>query len=191
MVAAALDRAVAELGGTRDAHATRIVERYAHQLCRAGAPAALAGAPGPELHPRSCRLRVDALGLVRDIGLEASAPSGGDAVEALRGALHAHLGPVVAALGRARDRGALWRAVGDEVAGTLLGIGVRAGRYDGAILVAERVLARPAAYRVPLRARPMRDGPGRRRHGCCLTYRIPGLERCADCPGRRSLRRFL
>jgi len=183
--AALVDAGRARWGGPRDAHGTWAVEDLAWQLGTAAAlPLLVAGVTAP-LAPDGLRVRVDAAGRIAALACPPGAWGvAGDPVAALRAGLAAGVTPLaegIAGLGL-RTPAHLLRSAGDAIALAFLWAGRATGRDDGAARLAERVLAPPAPYSVPLHAGEPGADPPRRRAGCCLAYRVPRHQRCADCP---------
>ncbi len=188
---AMVDASQERWGGPRDAHGTWVVESLAWHLGMAAALPLMLGVPAPPLAPGRLRARVGPVGRVEGLACEPPPWDGGeDPVETARGDLSAALAPfvdAVAGLG-VRTPAHLHRSVGDSIALALLWAGEAVGRRDDAIVLGDRLLAPPAPFAVALQANPDPSGPARRRAGCCLAYRVPEHERCADCPAGRLRR---
>lgn len=96
--------------------------------------------------------------------------------EELATRLAVHLAPTVAAMGAHRPVRPLWRCASDRVGQAASWCAAALG--PEAIALATAVLEADTPLRAPARFAP--DGT-RRRTGCCLTYRLDGFDRCADC----------
>ncbi len=174
-------------GGPAAAHGTWLVESQAWAVASAAVLGLLASGSAPALATLRFHLRVSDDGLVAGIvfGSDRLEHDDPDVMTDRVGAgLQAHLAPLVGAL---VDRGVrrpapLWRAAGDRVAQGALWAGAAAGRWDEGVRTAERLVAAPAPFAVPLRAAVAPGTPLRRRAGCCLAHRVPGHDRCDDCP---------
>ncbi|RPE36450.1 (2Fe-2S)-binding protein [Kitasatospora cineracea] len=106
---------------------------------------------------------------------------------ALRDAVAAHVGPVLAAFQPLVRRGprALWGMATDDLLSGLWYLGRMLGEEDRAVATATALLpagARP--WTGPANFRRERGGWTRTRQGCCLYYAVDPANPCATCPRR-------
>ncbi|MFF2817646.1 (2Fe-2S)-binding protein [Kitasatospora cineracea] len=106
---------------------------------------------------------------------------------ALRDAVAAHVGPVLAAFQPLVRRGprALWGMATDDLLSGLWYLGRMLGEEDRAVAAATALLpadARP--WTGPANFRREQGGWTRTRQGCCLYYAVDPANPCATCPRR-------